>query len=272
MKTRDAVFDSSTPKPVASAPLSSPSSTTRVPPSTPGPTGSGYAFWLDPGPLSQVDPIPLDVLNDPDPSPPSPTHLDQTWQPSPVQAAAPRRSERSKQPPSRYGHPRANISTALSPSYRQAVSGLEQDAWKAAMKLEVENLVRMKVFELVPCPGKAKFISCCWHLKKKLRNNGSLDKFKDCLVARGFTQCEGLDFDQTFAPSSQQESLKGFLSIVGHEDWEVVQLDVFASFLYGLLDEVIYMNQPEGFEDASHPDHVWRLNKSLYGLKQLARQ
>lgn len=140
------------------------------------------------------------------------------------------------------------------------------------MHLEIENLVCMKVFELVPRPSNAKVISCCWHLKKKLKNDGSLDKFKARLVARGFTQREGLDFDQTFAPSSQQESLKGFFSVVGYEDWEGIQLDVVAAFLYGLLDEVIFMNQPEGFEDTSHPDYVWRLNKSLYGLKQSARQ
>lgn len=130
----------------------------------------------------------------------------------------------------------------------------------------------MKVFELIPCPDKAKIISCCWHLKKNLKNDGSLDKFKALLVARGFTQREVLDFDQTFVPSSRQVSLKGFLSVVSHKDWEVIQLDVVAAFLYGLLDEVMYMNQPEGFEDASHPDHVWRLNTSLYGLKQSARQ
>lgn len=130
----------------------------------------------------------------------------------------------------------------------------------------------MKVFQLVPRPKGAKVISCRWHLKKKYKNNGDLDKFKARLVARGFTQQEGLDFNQTFAPSSRQESLKAFLSIVSHEDWELMQLDVVAAFLYGLLDETIYMSQPEGFVNAEYPDHVWCLNKSLYGLKQSARQ
>lgn len=73
-------------------------------------------------------------------------------------------------------------------------------------------------------------------------------------------------------PSSCQEILKAFLAVNGHRDWEMIQLNVLGAFPYGDLGEEIYLNQPKGFIDPIHPDHVWRLNSSLYGLKQSARQ
>lgn len=91
-------------------------------------------------------------------------------------------------------------------------------------------------------------------------------------MARGFTQREGIDYQETFAPSSRQESLKAYLAVNGCRDWEMIQLDVVGAFLYGDLEEEIYLTQPEGFVDPEHPSYVWRLNSSLYGLKQSARQ
>lgn len=109
-------------------------------------------------------------------------------------------------------------------------------------------------------------------MKKKYNPDGTIKKFKARLVARGFTQREGIDYNETFAPSSRQESLKAFLAVNGYRDWEMVQLDVVGAFLYGELDEEIYLSQPEGFVNHDFPDHVWCLNSSLYGLKQSARQ
>lgn len=91
-------------------------------------------------------------------------------------------------------------------------------------------------------------------------------------MARGFTQREGIDYTETFAPSSRQESLKAFLVVNSHCDWDVLQIDVVDAFLYGDLNEEIYLSQPDGFVDFEHPDYVWRLNLALYGLKQSARQ
>lgn len=140
------------------------------------------------------------------------------------------------------------------------------------MKLEIDGFIKRNVFTLVPRPIKQKVISCRWHLKKKYNLDGTLNKFKARLVARSFTQREGIDYNKTFAPSSRQESLKAFLAINGHRDWDVIQLEVVRAFLYGGLDEVIYLSQPEGFINPEFPDHVWKLNSSLYGLKQSARQ
>lgn len=148
----------------------------------------------------------------------------------------------------------------------------EKDSWSDAMKLEIDGFIDRKVFTLVPKPANRKIISCRWHLKKTFNPDGSILKFKARLVARGFTQREGIDYHETFAPSSRQESLKAFLAVNGYRDWEMIQLDVVGAFLYGELDEEVYLSQPEGFVNEQYPDHVWRLNSSLYGLKQSARQ
>lgn len=250
VKTRDAVFHAIPPHSSLSPSDSHVPVSTTLPSSSTSGKRYNYNFWLDPTTAPQTKPVPAEV-----PDPP-----------------APRRGVRVRNVPDCLGDLHAHVSLALSPSYKSAVQSIEKDLWMSAMKSEIDNLIRMKVFQLVPRPDGAKVITCRWHLKKKYKNNGKLDKFKARLVARGFTQREGLDFDQTFAPSSRQESLKAFLSIVGHDDWELMQLDVVAAFLYGSLDETIYMSQPEGFVDTENPDYVWCLNKSLYGLKQSARQ
>lgn len=140
------------------------------------------------------------------------------------------------------------------------------------MQAEIDKFVERGVFTLVPKPKNCKLISSRWHLKKKLNTNGTIKNFKARLVARGFTRRAGIDYTETFAPSSRQESLKAFLAVNGFRDWEVIQMDVVGEFLYGELDEEIYLSQPEGFINPDHPDHVWLLNSSLYGSKQSARQ
>lgn len=135
----------------------------------------------------------------------------------------------------------------------------------------MENLARMKGFTLVPRPPGRKVVKCRWHLRKKYVN-GVFSKFKARLVARGFTQFEGVDFTDTVAPSSRQESLKAFLSFCAANGSNFEQLDVVAAFLYGLLEKDIYMTQPPGFVDPEHPTWVWHLNASLYSLNQSARQ
>lgn len=178
------------------------------------------------------------------------------------------RPQRHRIPPDRLGNLRAySASLDKSPTYKSATTSVDKDKWTAAMKLEINNFVKRDFFTLVPRPRNQKIISCRWHLKKKYNLDGSINKFKVILVARGFTQREGIDYNETFAPSSRQESLKAFLAVNGHRDWDVIQLDVVGAFLYGDLDEIIYLGQPEGFVNPEYPDHVWKLNSSLYGLK-----
>lgn len=152
------------------------------------------------------------------------------------------------------------------------MSSPDCEAWKAAMDVEMESLANRSVYTLVPRPKGAKVITCRWHLKRKMNLDGSLNKLNARLVARGFDQREGINYKDTFAPSSRQESLKMFLTYNAIKDWNIIQLDVVGAFLYGLLDETVYLEQPPGYVDSNFPDHVWELNRSLYGLKQSARQ
>src|SRR5713101_8023593 len=96
-------------------------------------------------------------------------------------------------------------------------------------------------------------------------------RYRARLVAKGFTQIFRLDYDETFSPLARFESLQLLLALAVLEDWEIHQMDMKSVFLNGLLDEEIYMKQPEGFIDPDHPDKVCLLNKAIYRLKQASR-
>jgi len=90
-------------------------------------------------------------------------------------------------------------------------------------------------------------------------------------VLRGFTQCPGIDFDETFSPVVKPATVHTVLSLALSRSWPIHQLDVKNAFLHGNLSETVYCSQPTSFEDSAHPDYVCRLNRSLYGLKQAPR-
>ncbi|GJZ17286.1 retrovirus-related pol polyprotein from transposon TNT 1-94 [Tanacetum coccineum] len=94
---------------------------------------------------------------------------------------------------------------------------------------------------------------------------------KSCLVAKGYAQKEGIDFEESFAPVAWLEAVRLFIAYAAYKSFIVYQMDVKTTFLYGLLKEEVYVNQPNGFVDPYHPDQVYRLKKTLYGLKQAPR-
>jgi hypothetical protein len=91
------------------------------------------------------------------------------------------------------------------------------------------------------------------------------------LVAKGFTQIEGLDFGETYAPVARLESIRILLAYAAHHDFKLYQMDVKSAFLNGPLSELVYVEQPPDFEDPQFPDYVYKLHKVLYGLKQAPR-
>ena len=91
------------------------------------------------------------------------------------------------------------------------------------------------------------------------------------LVAQGFTQIEGLDFGETYAPVARFESICILLAYATHHDFKLYQMDVKSAFLNGPISELVYVEQPPGFEDPKFPNHVFKLHKALYGLKQAPR-
>ena len=90
-------------------------------------------------------------------------------------------------------------------------------------------------------------------------------------MVKGYSQQEGIDYDETFAPVARLEAIRIFLVYAAHKKFKVFQMDVKSSFLNGKLEEEVYVEQPPGFVDLKNPDYVYRLDKALYGLKQAPR-
>nr|GFC51371.1 Gag-Pol polyprotein [Tanacetum cinerariifolium] len=110
-----------------------------------------------------------------------------------------------------------------------------------------------------------------WLWKNKRDEENTVIRIKSHLVAKGYAQKEGVDFEESFAPVARLEAVRLFIVYVAYKSFTVYQMDVKTSFLYGPLKEEVYVNQPEGFVDPYHPDKVYRLKKALYGLKQAPR-
>ncbi|GJV66966.1 retrovirus-related pol polyprotein from transposon TNT 1-94, partial [Tanacetum coccineum] len=137
-----------------------------------------------------------------------------------------------------------------------------------AMQEELQEFERLEVWELVPCPDKVMVITLKWIYKVKLDELGGILKNKARLVAYGYRQEEGIDFEESFALVARLEVVRIFLSFVAHMNMIVYQMDVKTTFLNGILREEVYVSQPDGFVDPDNHNHVYRLKKALYGLKQ----
>ena len=129
-----------------------------------------------------------------------------------------------------------------------------------------------KVWEMVDLPKGRKAIGNKWILKYKRKADGSIDKPKARLVAKGYTQREGVDYEDTFSPVVRFNSIRLILALVASLDLELHQMDVKTAFLNGVLDEEIYMEQPDAFVQKGNEQKVCKLLKSIYGLKQSSRQ
>jgi Reverse transcriptase (RNA-dependent DNA polymerase) len=143
------------------------------------------------------------------------------------------------------------------------------------MESEYDSLHRHKTWTLVPRPADRKVIPCKWVFKEKvIKSDTSADalKYKSILVAKGYTQTCGLEYEETFAPVARFTSIRILLALVAHLNLELHQMYVVNAFLNGELDETIYMKQPDGFVSQENADKVCLLGKALYGLKQANRQ
>lgn len=110
-----------------------------------------------------------------------------------------------------------------------------------------------------------------WIYKIKHAVDGSIEKYKARFVARGFSQEEAIDYEETFAPTARYITIRSLISLATSMKWKVHQMDVKAAFLNGTIDEEVYIEQPLGFEVKGKGDYVCRLKKALYGLKQSPR-
>lgn len=159
--------------------------------------------------------------------------------------------------------------TESSLSFKQIMMSKYADQWRKAMDKEIKSLNENNTWELVDMPENKKLVHNRWVFRIKTKANGSLDRFKARLVAKEYSQRQGVDYEETFSPVVRYETVRAILSVTATENLQLLQFDVKTAFLYGNLTEEVYMKQPEGYSDGS--DRVCKLNRSLYGLKQAPR-
>jgi hypothetical protein len=152
-----------------------------------------------------------------------------------------------------------------------ALPSEEAAKWRQAAEEEMGALIDNGVFELVRLPPGRKAIGCRWVFKVKHNADGSIERYKARLVIKGYSQRPGFDFTETFSPTPKWATIRTILALAALDDLELHSVDISSAFLNGDLDEEIYMEEPEGFQTK---DKTWayRLQKSLYGLKQAGRQ
>ena len=157
-------------------------------------------------------------------------------------------------------------------SLAEAQSSPDWPRWKEAMDRELATLEKAGTWIDVPRPTDKNIVGSKWVYRIKRKADGSVDKYKARLVARGFTQIYGVDYFTTFSPVAKLSSFRTILALAARHDWEIESFDFNAAYLNGELDddEEIYMHPPPGYD--SDPNTVKRLCKALYGLKQAGRK
>ena len=153
-------------------------------------------------------------------------------------------------------------------TYKEAMTSPEAPFWKEAINSEVESILKNHTWELVDIPPGNKLIGYKWIFKRNLKVDGSIDKYKARLAAKGYSQNEGLDYFDTYSPVSRITSIRMVIAIASLNYMEIHHMNVKTTFLNGELDEEIYMKQPEGFVVQGQENKVCKLVKCFYGLKQ----
>ncbi|CAL8169979.1 unnamed protein product [Prunus armeniaca] len=147
----------------------------------------------------------------------------------------------------------------------------QDKAWIKAMEEELSMIEKNETWELVDRPSDKQVIGVKWVFKTKLNLDGSVQKNKARLVAKGYVQKPGVDYNETFAPVARLDTIRTLIALAAQRSWKLFQLDVKSAFLNGILQEEVYVDQPEGFVINGKEDKVYKLYKALYGLKQTPR-
>lgn len=147
----------------------------------------------------------------------------------------------------------------------------EAAKWKAAADEEFKSLQKNRTWTLQDLPRGRSPISCKWVFKRKLDQEGKIARYKARLVARGFSQKYGQDYEETYAPVVKFPTMRIILTLAAHKDLEMLQMDVGTAYLNEIITESIYMSQPNGYEEPGQESKVCKLDKSIYGLKQSGR-
>nr|GEW20671.1 retrovirus-related Pol polyprotein from transposon TNT 1-94 [Tanacetum cinerariifolium] len=161
-----------------------------------------------------------------------------------------------------------SVSTMKPKNVKEAMT---DPAWIDSMQEELLQFKRLDVWVLVPAPDNISPLTLKWLFKNKHDEDQTVIRNKSRLVVRGYRQEEGIDFEESFTLVARMEAIRIFLAYATQKLFTVFQMDVKTAFLHGTLKEDMYVCQPEGFINADHPSHVYKLKKALYGLKQAPR-
>ncbi|GJP40682.1 hypothetical protein CLOM_g333 [Closterium sp. NIES-68] len=155
------------------------------------------------------------------------------------------------------------------PSMDHALAGPQRGKWLVSRDAEYNSQMENHTWDLVYLPNGKKAIQCKWLAKIKTDEKGEPSVYKSRLVAKGFQQKEKEDYKEVFAPTAKSPTLRVLLAVAAVRKWKVKQMDIVTAFLYGIVEEEVYMVQPPGYEDGT--GRVCKLNKAIYGLKQAPR-
>jgi hypothetical protein len=148
---------------------------------------------------------------------------------------------------------------------------IQRKEWTDAMTEEYQSIMKNEVWEIVPRPKNKDVVSSRWLFKIKHATDGIIEKYKARFVARGFSQKEGIHYEKTFAPVARYTSIRTIIALAAKMKWKLHQMDMKTAFLNGVIEEEVYIEQPQRFEVEDRKSHVCRLKKALYGLKQAPR-
>jgi hypothetical protein len=136
---------------------------------------------------------------------------------------------------------------------------------------ELQALDQNNAWSVVRLPKDKHAVGSRWVYKTKFNSDGSIERYKARLMAQGYTQTFGIDYKETFALVAKMNTFRVLLSVAVNNRWLMCQMDVKNAFLHGNLEEEVYMKLPPGHPQSSDPNLVYRLHKSIYGLKQSPR-
>ncbi|GBM61508.1 Retrovirus-related Pol polyprotein from transposon TNT 1-94 [Araneus ventricosus] len=158
------------------------------------------------------------------------------------------------------------------PSLKEALNGPNSEEWLEAMQTEYNALLKNQAWKLVKRPKYKNIIGSKWVLRTKYNADGSIALRKARLVAKEFAQIPDADYQETFAPVARPGSIRTVMAYCAENNLEIFQLDFIMAYVNGDLDEEIFMEHADHFIDQKHPDYVYKLQISLYDLKQAGRQ
>ena len=153
-------------------------------------------------------------------------------------------------------------------NYEEAV---KSSKWRSTMESEIHSIENNQTWELIDLSIGAKTIGVKWIYKTKLNELGEVDKYKARLVTKGYSQQQGVDFTEVFAPVTRMDTVRMVVTLAAQRGWKIYQLDVKSAFLHGELSEDVYVKQPEGYKKKRSEHKVYKLHKALYDLKQAPR-